>query len=231
VGGVSAIWLLTTRGRPEACQQVLDACEATGMTSEGVVYVDETADLYRTIRLPENWSIRRTTTLGSIAASMRYCQRRFPEATQYGWLADDMIPQTDGWDRLLEEAAGNWRVAYANDLGLAHDPAWAEWVRKGSLITCAPCWGAKLIRAVGWWAPPGMRQGGIDGAWDALLDDLGLGVYLDHVIVEHLSWQSGKRAKDGTDDLPHVQEDVALYHQWVRDERATVVARVQQCCP
>ena len=46
---MTAIWLLSTRGRPEACQQVLDACEETGMTSPGVVYVDETVDEYQDI--------------------------------------------------------------------------------------------------------------------------------------------------------------------------------------
>jgi hypothetical protein len=233
---MSAIWLLTTRGRPDACQQVLDACVETGMTSPGIVYVDETADLYRKIRLPANWSIRRTNTWGSIAASMRYCRRRYPDATQYGWLADDTVPISEAWDVALEQAAGNWHISYANDRWMALDPGWAHYVRAGSLMTSGLCWGASLIRAAGWWALPGVRQGGIDGAWNTVSHELDLGRYLDNVVIEHRTWKAGKRRRDKTDawvkhGQAYIAADVKRYWKWEREECPRLVKRLRKLVP
>lgn len=136
---MTAVWLLTTRARPEACQAVLDACEATGMTSQGLVYVDETVDEYRNIRLPANWKIHYEPEWGSIAKSMRYTRKRFPKATQYGWLADDQYPRSHQWDRKLEHAAGDWHGVTVEHvtwkIGKREKDENDEWERRGlSLI-------------------------------------------------------------------------------------------------
>lgn len=231
---MSAIWLLSTRGRPQACQEVLDACEATGMTSPGLVYVDETVDEYKCLRLPPNWRIHRSRKWGSIAASMRYCLKRYPDATQYGWLADDNIPVTDNWDKILEEAAGEWFISCARDLWFSE----LQWVYPtgGPCFTSGLCWGAELIRSVGWWSLPGVRQGGIDGAWNDLAGLCGLTRYLPEVIIEHRNWQLGKRAWDETDNsvkhgLAYIANDLECYERWVLEEREEVAAQIRAVLP
>lgn len=228
---MSAIWLLSTRGRPKECQEVLDACEATGMTSQGLVYVDETVEMYEKIRLPANWKIHFEPEWGSIAAAMHYTQAHFPDATQYGWLADDNIPRTQGWDKILEAAAGDWFVSCARDLWLS-ETGW-KYPMGGVCFTAGLCWGAKLIEACGWWVLPGVRQGGIDGAWNDLAGMLGLTRYVPDVTVEHLCWQLGKRPKDETDDwvkkgVNYINDDLDVYYNWVKRQRRVDALRIRQ---
>lgn len=227
---MSAIWVLSTRGRPKECQQVLDACEATGMTSQGLVYVDETVEMYESIRLPANWKIHFEPEWGSIAAAMHYTQEHFPDATQYGWLADDNIPRTLGWDVSLEAAAGSWFVSCARDLWLS-ETGW-KFPLGGPCFTAGLCWGAELIRTVGWWVLPGVRQGGIDGAWNDLAGMCNLTRYLPEVTVEHLCWQLGKRPKDGTDEWTkhgqdYINDDLGVYYTWYAKQRPRDAYRIR----
>jgi len=226
---VSAIWLLSTRGRPVACQGVLDACEATGMSSPGVVYVDESVDLYRDLRLPENWSIHFEREWGSLQASLQWCLREYPDASQYGWLADDTYPRTEGWDKALEQAAGDWCLSYAKDLWLSEQTGSLAALKYGDDLSSGLCWGGELIRTVGWWALPGVRQAGIDTAWTAIISPLFLGRYVDDVTVEHKNYRTGKREEDSVDDwtrdgVDYIADDIAVRDRWVasKDYRDTL---------
>lgn len=102
---MSAIWLLSTRDRPNQAQETIDACQAAGMTARGVVYIDQDTGLYEGLRLPHNWTVHRELRWLSLQGSMSWCLREYPDATQYGWLADDVRPRTKGWDTALEQAA------------------------------------------------------------------------------------------------------------------------------
>ena len=63
------------------------------------------------------------------------------------------------------------------------------------------CWGGDLVRAVGWWALPGVYQGGIDDAWIHLAHRVfDVKKYVPDVIVEHMSYRNAKRPKDYTDE-------------------------------
>jgi hypothetical protein len=218
---VTAIWLLSTRGRPEACQQVLDACEATGMTSPGIVYVDETP--YPKLRLPDNWTVHHEPVWGSLQASMSYVFERYPYASQYGWLADDTLPRTNGWDTLLEKAAGDWCLSYANDLWLSRSDFSRGELEEGDNLSSGLCWGGNLVRAAGWWALPGLRQAGIDTVWTAIVGPLDLARYLHDIVVEHKHYKTGKRERDEGDDWardgdPYVQRDIDTRDRWVCSE-------------
>jgi hypothetical protein len=219
---MSAIWLLNTRGRPEQCQQALDACEQTGMTSRGLLYVDETVEMYQDIRLPDNWEVHFAPKWGTVAAAMKYTLERYPDASQYGWLADDNIPRTDGWDTKLEQAAGDWSISMARDLWMS-ETGW-KYLSGGPCFTSGLCWGAKLIKAVGWWALPGAYQGGIDAAWNDLAGMCHLTRYLPDVVIEHLCWQLEKRPKDETDErvkhgTNYINNDLGIYEEWRKRQR------------
>ena len=52
------MWLLPSRGRPAACQALLDSMVAHGMTALGVLLLTETDSCraeYEAIALPEGW--------------------------------------------------------------------------------------------------------------------------------------------------------------------------------
>lgn len=172
-------------------------------------------DSYPNLRLPDNWS-KREVRWGGLRPAMQWCLRKFPDATQYGWLADDMIPASEGWDSALQERAGGRRLAYAFDGWLATHVLSRALLKAGLDMGGAPCWGGELVRTVGWWAPPRMKQGGIDFVWTSLLRDLGLTYYDEGVYVLHKHWRNSARARDAVDMMPHVEHDVELAFKYVQ---------------
>lgn len=217
---MTAIWLLPTKGRPQMCQQALDACTATGMTSPGVVYVDETVDEYQNIVLPANWTIHYAKRWGGIGAAMRWAFKKWPNATQYGWLADDTFPRTNQWDRQLEKAAGAWRLVYGVDRYISANRSLADSLDRGSDLGAPLCWGGELVRTVGWWALPGVKQAGIDTAWVALVQPLRLFHYVRHVHADHDNYRTGRRPKDHTDSwerngVNFIEKDICVRNRWV----------------
>lgn len=230
---MTPIWLLSTRGRPKACQEVLNACFTTGMGSPGVVYVDDDRKGYEKLTVPWNWQVHYGDTDGGLAASMQWCLTEFPAASQYGWLADDTVPRTVAWDRHLERAAGDWCVSYARDLWLSENQNDEQTLIGGWNYSSGVCWGGKLVREAGWWALPNVKQAGIDTAWAALTNGLGLSRYLPDVIVEHKNWRTGKRERDQTDDWvrdgdEYVRRDIRTSAQWQgSDEFRALMKRVR----
>ncbi len=217
---VTAIWLLSTRRRPELAQEAIDACMDAGMTSPGVVYVDEDNGSYDKLRLPKNWSIHREPEWLSLQGSMQWCFNKYPDATQYGWLADDTHPRTHGWDKMLEAEADGWRLSYANDLWFSDNPGEVEQLEKGNNLSSGLCWGGDLVRAVGWWALPGVIQAGIDMAWLDIVRPFGLHRYRPDIVVEHLNWRTKKRPYDETDQWErpgvgnYIDRDLDVKNQW-----------------
>jgi hypothetical protein len=187
------------------------------MTSRGVVYQDEIA--YPKLRLPKNWTQHHEPVWGSLQASMQWCYETFPDASHYGWLADDTRPRTQGWDRQLEHAAGDWGLSYARDLWYSETPLELDGLQKGRNMSSGLCWAGSLVREVGWWALPGVRQAGIDTAWMDIVRPLGLHRYTHDVVVEHLNWQTGKRERDAGDEwsregVNYVERDLVVKNEW-----------------
>lgn len=215
---MTAIWLLPTKGRPALCQQVLDTCESTRMRSPGVVYVDETVDMYQDIRLPANWTIHYAPRWGGIATAMQWVLKQWPDASQYGWIADDTFPRSRHWDMALERYAGDWKLAYGMDNYVSSGP-WPNTLRYCKDLGAPLCWGGELVRAVGWWAFPGVKQAGIDTAWTALLSPLGLYHYAIDVKADHNNYRTGRREYDDTDSwvrngVNYIQKDLDTRAGW-----------------
>lgn len=89
---------------------------------------------------------------------------------------DDHLPRTPGWDRLMLDAAHDLGsgVLYPNDL-----------LQREALPT-APIITSDIVRALGWYSPPGIEHMYVDNWWRAL----GIGLerlrYLPDIIVEHM---------------------------------------------
>lgn len=226
----NGVWLLTSRGRPEQCARVVEACRKTGMESPLVLYVDGSAYGY-----DKCWGyiseFRVKLEGGGLADSLQWCLQQFPNASSYGWLADDTYPRTRRWDTALELSAGAWWVSYAHDGWLADDDIAGEAVELGATLTSGLCWGGDLIRAAENWAiPPGVMQAGIDLAWCAVIKALpGLHRYRPDVLVEHWNWRTGKRELDATDSWvrdgrDYVQDDVDMTQEWIRKGGASDLA-------
>ena len=205
------------------------------MTSPGVVYVDETIDIYTDLRLPKNWTVHYEPEWGSLQASMYWCLQEYPDATQYGWLADDTYPRTWGWDKLIEEATGDWRLSYCADDWFSNSETDLGQLISGDNLSSGLCWGGELVRTVGSWnIPMECRQAGIDTAWLDIVKPLGLHNYLPDVLVEHKNWRTGKRRPDAGDlwirsGQPYIELDLVQKRQWfASDEYRNALDRVAQ---
>lgn len=206
-------WLLPSLSRSFLAQAALESFEETGMQTPGMLIVDPPHDGYRDLRLPEGWfSYLPTEGLG-MAGAMRAFFELYPRADYYGWLADDMIAVTPGWDERLIEAAGRWNIACCDDDDLARHSHIRDGVLPGAQV-----FGGDLVRAVGFWAIPGVQQGGIDDWWMRLTRELGNRVYLDDVLVRHNHYRTGRRIFDTTD--LHVRNGV----DYIANDRRTMEA-------
>ncbi len=208
------VWLLSTYNRPEMCQEALDACAATQMTSTGVLFVDAPTDDYRNLRFPPNWVVMFAYRHYDFAPSLDWCFRRFPNEDFYGWISDDHRPRTMHWDKIIEERTGPFEVSCCRDLHFSEIPGTRDGVLSGAMG-----WGGEIVRAAGWWALPRVQQAGIDDAWYRMSQALGCRRYFEDVVVEHISYRNDKRPKDQTDEwvrdgVPYINQDFALFNQW-----------------
>ncbi len=181
------MWFFPTRKRPALCQRLLDACVETGMTSPGMVVVDGIVEGdYKTLRLPPNVILRATNVHMEFGGVLRWIFANFPDEDYYGLVGDDGIPRTPRWDRELVETAGSWAIALSNSL-LPRPDAWTYSVTGGD-----------LMRAVGFWAPPGFIHLYIDDVWEHLITRLGIGRRRDDVVIEEMHYSVGKGLFDET---------------------------------
>lgn len=213
------MWLMTTKGRPKAAEKTLAACWATGMKQAGIVYVDGDPAGYDDITLPDNWEMVKGR--GNLAGSKQYIFKHYPNERCYGWVADDNYPETPYWSYMVEELAHPWRLVHCRDSFISDlDYANVSLLMRTRNLGGGICWGGDLIRAVGWWAPPGIIQGSIDWAWTSLVGDTPLGLYVQNISVRHDNWRTGRRDQDDNDNLqkPHVKADVTHVGNLIKSE-------------
>lgn len=218
-------WLLPSSGRPELCQEAIDACTKTKMSTTGFVVIDTKRGDYPDLKVPPNWTIMRSSLY--MAETMDLIYKLEPFADFYGLLADDTHPRTDYWDTTLIEMAKPFYLVSCHDGWMSHDPVMRLYSLFGAMV-----WGGKLVRAVGSWSLIGTHQSGVDDAWVhlicKLLAPLKLNRFCDTVTVEHLQWKTGKRKNDDSDTNTMVEgkeivkepfkSDLQKFEQWKTSE-------------
>lgn len=201
------MWLLASRGRPSSVVRFFSAWDGTKADSEGVLWIDsDEIDEYTAVcgKLPPKWSVISSPHNGGDLGDI--CNRffkMFPDEPWYGLLADDLLPQTPYWDRMLIEAAGTDGLAYGDD-GV-----------HGARHATHPCVGGDRIRELGWIALPGCKRIYID---NVLFEDAvkrNMAHYLPHVITEHLHFSNGKSPMDETYRKTHNAQDREIYEAWL----------------
>lgn len=181
------IWLLTTRDRETLCRQALESFYAR---AEGafalIVNVDRASAPYGDLG-PYSHALMRNA---GIRDPMNTVYREFPEEDGYGWLSDDLIAETQGWNRKLANAAMD-KLAFPSD---------GDGMRSPGRVTPGYVVPGDWVRAVGYWAPPyGMGIRGIETFWETVADKLDRKAYCPEVTLRHLHWMNKLRPKDDTD--------------------------------
>jgi hypothetical protein len=212
------MWVLATRSRPRSCERFIQAWKTTQATSPVYVRLDDCdPELQSILELP--WPDDFVLEIGirrGLSASMNELFEQYPDELWYGMLADDLLPQTVGWDQALIDACGAWNISYANDLGARDWPT-------------HPCVGGDLVRAIGWFGFPPCRHYFTDTVWKYLGEHLNNIHRLDHVVVEHLHYSVGKSEHDTVYEQSniHWRHDKQAYAQWCRDQGPELVERLR----
>lgn len=209
--------VVPSRGRPNNIARLLRAVAETAAANTMIHVIvdvdDPAADDY--VMLPEApyWELTIQSGHRGLGAILNaYAVREAHYASVVGFMGDDHLPRTNGWDRRILEALDDAPgVAYGDDR------------IQGEALPTAAFISAPLIRALGHFSPPGLTHMYLDNFWMHLGRATQL-VYLPDVVIEHLHPLAGTAPMDagyerantnyGTDGAAW---NAYLADQWARD--------------
>lgn len=200
------MWTVPSRGRPRNLARLIAACRTTGMSTTAVVMLDNddpTRDEALDLPWPADWSVL-VQARAPLADRYNSVLEFFGRQSFWGFLADDVVPETPGWDqRLVEVAAGDGLAAPAG----AHDGA-----------SSAPHFalGGDLVHSTGWLALPGLSRLYIDTVWGDIARERGTYRPVPDVVLAHHHFSNRRARLDATYRKPLRASDRALYTAWRR---------------
>lgn len=184
---------------------------SSGLSTPGCVFVNGPDQIaaYRKLRLPAKWNIIFLDKNYGLCHVLNLGFRIWPNEKWYSVASDDEFVDHQGFDIKLAEAAGDWNVAHAND-------GWQSHARIWGLGT----FGGKLIRAFGYFAPPGMWHYYHDDWCETWAAELGNRRFCEEIKTRH----EHHYAKTAPDDATYQSgrsrwgEDHAVFEKWKRDD-------------
>lgn len=191
---MKSAWMCPSRGRPENVERLIRAWVETGATSDLYVRVDDDdskmEDYLKIInKFPfELYSFKFEILHGTRIRIGPVLNSLGPELAEIyssvGFLGDDHVPRTSGWDSSLAFAVSGGGIAYGNDL------------LQGEALPTAVLMSSDIIRATDQFCPPHQLHLYLDNYWLDLGKELGRIVYLPEVIIEHMHPGIGKASSD-----------------------------------
>jgi hypothetical protein len=173
--------VVPTRGRPQNVARLEQALKDTRTSVADFLYVadndDPSAMDYARMDLERLSIIPRKRLVGSL----NFIVPRYTD--QYdaiGFMGDDHLPVTRNWDLdVLGQVVGPMhrgfpRVVYGNDL------------IQGPVLPTAVFMSSRIVKALGWFAPPCLVHLYADNFWLALGEELGELSYLPDTVIQHL---------------------------------------------
>lgn len=136
---------------------------------------------------------------GNIVISTNEAFYKYPDYKIYGFLNDDHILRTKGWEDVIIKTLENGGYAYGNDL-----------LQKEKLATAVFISG-DIVRKLGYICTPRLTHLYIDRTWNDIGNAIGKLYYLENIIIEHMHFTAGKSDKD--EQYKRVNSD---YGKWVK---------------
>lgn len=209
-------WLVPTRGRIHTnLRRLLRALEVTETSTRVYVVVDEDdyhdhAEAYDTLGC--DLFMVTGGSSGEAFEQARMMLSTF-ETEWVGFLSDDLVPETKGWDLELLAHLNGTNVISSNDG--AHAPR---------RMNGAVVWSAPLLRAVGYVYPPGLKHMYVDDVWEELGRAIGIWYCEMDVMVRHAhaSW-GGQKDAITTRANAFLPGDQLTYQAWRRSARVDAV--------
>lgn len=197
------MWILPSRSRPHNLRRLIDACDKTGASTPVELCLDvddECLPQYQAVWMQPMWYIVTEQRKG-LSDVYNNAYLRHPHEPWYGFIADDVVPLTMGWDTRLIEVAG--RDGMAVPAG-GHDPNGAPHFVLGG----------DLVRSMGWLSLPGLDRLYIDTVWQRIAEARGVLIRVPDVILEHRHFSNGKAMIDETYRKHHKEQDKLIYNNW-----------------
>lgn len=223
---IQGYWLLPTRGRLDNVRRFFAAAKATGISTPGFLLVDEdelfVGDIrqvnpdYAALDLPEGWQIMPIfSKQRGACGAMREAALRCGSADWIGMLADDLIPETPEWDRILLDEIKGWNFVSSNDGWQAPNRC------NGAIVFSKP-----LLDAWGWLAPPDFWHLYVDDVWETIGRSTGCWQVKMDVMVRHFAAARDK-STDQTYSIVNspdfYEHDERCYKKWQRDDMGRAV--------
>lgn len=195
--------IIPSRARPQNLRRLIGACQDTGTSTPAWVRLDEDdtcVPQYRELSLPEGWRIIVGHRV-SLSSVYNEAYESLNGTTHWVFIADDVVPITNGWDIKLIEAAGADGMAV---------PAGGE--------TTGGCphfvLGGDLVRSMGWLSLPGLDRIYIDTVWGDIAKARSVYRQVPDVTLEHRHFSNGKALMDSTYRKHHKEQDKLIYNNW-----------------
>lgn len=192
--------IVPSRGRPHNVARLIETCRATIRGNTQLLVVtdpdDPEASAYEQMQIGANGETFGHIVLGSSPQSLRlggilnYISYGLATETPIraiGFMGDDHLPRTDGWDRAVIDALntlGPGSIVYGNDL------------LQGERLPTAAFMTADIIQTLGYMVPAGLQHMFADDAWKAWGEGAGRLRYMPEVVIEHMHPAVGKAQQD-----------------------------------
>lgn len=197
------MWSVPSRNRPHLIAKMFDIAPPS---TPGFIAIDsDQIKLYKKVKLPSGWfwDVSKRADFGP---KQNRLFQLHPRLSWYGSINDDMVPLTQGWDLEIIKAAGDWGIAWAEDL-LTH--------RAGCLVV-----GGELVRACGFFFVPSLQHFYTDSGIELMARELpGCVGPLSKVIVEHRHYSNKKAKWDLTyRQRPKQQDEKPIFEKWKAEQ-------------
>lgn len=209
--------ILPSKQRPENLKRFIRLYKETdGSLPIHVIFNADDACYYNDIETPVHWkrvSVPTGTNLGSI---FDLIFKKYPNEPYYGMVADDVTPQTKGWDTTMAEICQPNKIVWGcDDL-------------QNERLPVHPFIGGDLIRKLGWWAAPGLKHWYVDNVWKNVADSLDCGVYLPYVKMTHCHPVNGRAILDRTyREQPDHMADERVYRKFIDEQLPGIINRIK----
>jgi len=193
------MFILPSRSRPHNLARLYKACQETGLSSTVWVRLDFDDPLLGAYTAP-GWEIIVGPRM-PLSRLYNDFYAAFPNLPWYGFIADDVVPETPLWDQSLIDIAGRDGMAVPEG---SQDPGGTPHFVLGG----------DLVRDMGWLCLPGLDRIFIDTVWADVARSRGVLRHAPGVMLRHHHFGNGLALMDGTYRKHHKEEDRAIYEKW-----------------
>lgn len=184
--------IVPSRGRPQNIKRLINGFQKTKTNQNTALLIavdedDPELDGYLALTnddLPDWVSIVKSKRMRLGGTLNFYANQEASSWDIIGFMGDDHLPLTFGWDQRIIDAMAPGGVIYGNDLF------------QGPNLPTAVFMDSKIVSTLGYFVPRGLVHLFFDNTWKDWGEQTGRLTYLDDIIIEHIHPHAGKGEMD-----------------------------------